>query len=113
MGIAGTSFMQAGNGLQRHDLTIIDPDADGDSLYPTFVRPDAAADQGSDTAVLYWIESAGTQLRTRFGVFRGVGTWAYPSDLSIQSWQVNGSFDVGDYRRGVFYQDGSFWFGPC
>lgn len=113
MGIAVTCFMQTAGGLQRHDLTIIDPSADGDCLYPTFVQTDFPGDSLSDTAVLYWIESAGTQLRARFSVFVGVETWTYPSDLSTGSWTVASARDVGDYMRGAFFRDGGLEFVPC
>lgn len=97
-----------------HDVAEIRPqDPKGHVLYPTFIETDRVElpqDNPSDDAMLYWVETSGDQIRTRYSLFHGELGWTTPQDLSTTTWKVQGDFDIGDYMRGAFFYDGQLNF---
>jgi hypothetical protein len=105
----------------------------GNIIYPTFIetdRVDLPKRLATNTAVLYWYETAreinmktktgAVRLFTRYSVFRDEGTIpggiaSKPQDLSVtngsrRTWSpLDGEF-VGDYMRGAFAYDGKLRF---
>lgn len=117
-----------------HEETIVAADETGSIIYPTFIeidRVDLPKSSTTNTAVLYWYETAceinvqkktaSVRLFTRYSVFRDDGaivpggTASKPRDLSVtnrfrRSWSpLDGEF-IGDYMRGAFAYDGKLRF---
>ena len=116
-----------------HEETISPASETGNVIYPTFIetdRVDLSKSSATNTAVLYWYETAreidmlkktaSVRLFTRYSVFRDGGTIpggiaSKPQDLSVtngsrRSWSpINGEF-IGDYMRGAFAYDGKLRF---
>jgi hypothetical protein len=88
-------------------------DTTGHVLYATFIETDRIElprENLSDAAMLYWVETSGDQIRTRYSLFHGALGWSTPQNLSSSSWKAEGEFDIGDYMKGAFYYDGQLNF---
>jgi hypothetical protein len=117
-----------------HEETIVAADETGSIIYPTFIetdRVDLPKSSTTNTAVLYWYETAreinvqkkiaSVRLFTRYSVFRDDGgtvpggTASKPRDLSVtnrsrRSWSPSNGEFIGDYMRGAFAYDGKLRF---
>jgi len=88
---------------------IVAKDPNGHVLYPTFIESDRVElphKNSSDAAVLYWVETAGNKIFTRYSVMHGETSYSAPADLSSSAWTPQTSFDIGDYMKGAFFFDG-------
>jgi len=116
-----------------HQETIAAASATGNIVYPTFIeadRVDLPKRSATNTAVLYWYETANApvnpgqppsvRLFTRYSVFREGGNVpggiaSKPQDLSVTNrtrryWSPANNEFVGDYMRGAFAYDGKLRF---
>jgi len=116
-----------------HEETISAASKTGNIIYPTFIetdRVDLPKTSATNTAVLYWYETAreinvlkktvAVRLFTRYSVFREDGIVAggiasKPQDLSVtngsrRSWSPIDNDFIGDYMRGAFAYDGKLRF---
>lgn len=97
----------------QHLITEITPEPASDGIwYATFIeadRVDLSAQDDTDVAVLYWLESIGNRLKARYCVFYGENGVSSTRDLSDFSWPIA---PIGDYMRGGFFYDGRLNFVP-
>ena len=92
---------------------IVAEDPTGHVLYATFIETDRVElplDNPSDAAMLYWVETSGDQIRTRYSLFHDQHGWSAPMNLSSSSWKAESLFDIGDYMKGAFFYDGQLNF---
>jgi hypothetical protein len=116
-----------------HEETIVAANASGNIIYPTFIetdRVDLSKLSTTNTAVLYWYETANIPVRqaqppsvrlfTRYSVFRDEGAVpggiaSKPQDLAVTNgsrryWSPGNNEFIGDYMRGAFVYDGKLRF---